>query len=219
MAHLCRTEAAFACVVWSEVGPWEGHVFKVKRVAALALWATVVAERLGHNPDLALTLGYAVAVSQARVGGREWSGESVQLLGRQIPVMMTVHGEARAAVNGSPRSASWVRWYLERSFGDNLDEVRATIEAAAASMPPDHLNRVGLQIYEKFQPQAPDCVLLLTSIESAAAAAAILQAKARTRQRSRYLVFSAAKSASVNNTIASDPISRSAVALNCPLLP
>ena len=149
-------------------------MFKVNRAAVLTLWASVVAERLGHPPDLALTLGYAVAVSRGRASWRSWSDpshEQVWLLGRQIPRMMTAHGEIRAVVNGNPVSVSWVNWYLERAFGDNLGEVRATMEAVIATIPPDELNRVGLQIYERFQPEPPTGVLLLTSIEAAVAAA------------------------------------------------
>ncbi|MGD0107341.1 MAG: hypothetical protein ABSC06_25375 [Rhodopila sp.] len=39
----------------------------VNRAPVLTLWATVVAERLGHPADTALTLGRAVAGSAARV--------------------------------------------------------------------------------------------------------------------------------------------------------
>ena len=43
---------------------------RVNRAPVLTLWATVVAERLGHDPDLAITLGRAVAGSSARVKAR-----------------------------------------------------------------------------------------------------------------------------------------------------
>jgi hypothetical protein len=39
----------------------------VNRAPVLTLWAAVVAERLGHPTDTALTLGRAVAGSAARV--------------------------------------------------------------------------------------------------------------------------------------------------------
>src|SRR5271157_1949531 len=42
----------------------------VNRAPVLTLWAAVVAERLGHPADTALTLGRAVAGSAARVKAR-----------------------------------------------------------------------------------------------------------------------------------------------------
>ena len=42
----------------------------LNRAPVLTLWATVVAERLGHPPGTALTLGRAVAGSAARVKAR-----------------------------------------------------------------------------------------------------------------------------------------------------
>jgi hypothetical protein len=42
----------------------------VNRAPVLTLWAAVVAERLGHPPDTALTLGRSVAGSAARVKAR-----------------------------------------------------------------------------------------------------------------------------------------------------
>ena len=40
---------------------------RVNRAPVLMLWAAIVAERLGHPPDTALTVGRAVAGSAARV--------------------------------------------------------------------------------------------------------------------------------------------------------
>jgi len=42
----------------------------VNRAPVLTLWGAVVAERLGHPPDTALTLGRAVAGAAARVKAR-----------------------------------------------------------------------------------------------------------------------------------------------------
>jgi hypothetical protein len=87
---------------------------RVNRAPVLTLWAAVVAERLGHDPDAAITLGRAVAGSSARVkaraigleqdkhegGGKEDTREAanraerraapdrtVHLLGRDVPVV------------------------------------------------------------------------------------------------------------------------------------
>ena len=43
---------------------------RVNRAPVLTLWAAVVAERLGHSPDIALTLGRYVAGSSARAKAR-----------------------------------------------------------------------------------------------------------------------------------------------------
>ena len=43
---------------------------QVNRAPVLALWATIVAEALGHPPDTALTLGRYVTSSSARIKAR-----------------------------------------------------------------------------------------------------------------------------------------------------
>ncbi len=43
---------------------------RVNRTPVLTLWAAIVAERLGHDADAAITLGRAVAGSSARVQAR-----------------------------------------------------------------------------------------------------------------------------------------------------
>ena len=148
---------------------------KVNRAPVLTLWAAVVAERLGHPPDAALTLGRAVAGASAQAKARRLgiaddhhgedraSGEHhpkaapapiVRLLGREIAV-----ADSGAALDkGKPASAAGVRTYLTRAFGDRLGEVRAAMEALAASLPPDELNRTGFRLYERFRPEVPEGV-------------------------------------------------------------
>ena len=46
--------------------------------------------------------------------------------------------------------------YIARAFGDRLDEVRAIMEALAASLPPAELTRVGFRVYERFRPDVPE---------------------------------------------------------------
>ena len=48
----------------------KGGVIRVNRAPVLTLWAAIVAERLGHDADAAITLGRAVAGSSARVKAR-----------------------------------------------------------------------------------------------------------------------------------------------------
>ena len=147
---------------------------RVNRAPVLTLWAAVVAERVGHPPDAALTLGRAVAGASAqakarRLGIADDQGEdraagehhaknaparTVRLLGRNIAV-----ADSGAALDkGKPASATGVRTYLTRAFGDRLGEVRVAMEALAASLPPDELNRVGFRLYERFRPEVPEGV-------------------------------------------------------------
>ncbi|MBD0273857.1 MAG: hypothetical protein ICV73_18255 [Acetobacteraceae bacterium] len=151
---------------------------RVNRAPVLTLWAAVVAERLAHPEDAALTLGSAVAGTAARAKARrlgiaedrpgedgqrrpadaEAKTESVRLLGREIPVSRSDSGVLLAAHDGRPQSPAAVRNYLARAFGDRLGEVRAAMEALAASLPPDELDRTGFRLYERFRPEVPEGV-------------------------------------------------------------
>ncbi len=144
----------------------------VHRAPVLALWAAVVAARLGHLPDLALTLGQTVAGSRAkarRIGipgdaGREADKRAleprpalgpVRLLGKDIKRVTTQDGELCADDTGQPASALGVQPYLARAFGDRLGDVRAAMVPRAASHPPDELNRLnrfGFRLDEAFRP-------------------------------------------------------------------
>jgi hypothetical protein len=151
---------------------------RVNRAPVLTLWAAVVAERLGHPEDTALTLGSAVAGTAAHVKARRLGiaedrpgedsarrrgdtskeGRAVRLLGREIPVSRSEGGVLLAAHGERPQSPASVRAYLSRAFGDRLGEVRAAMEALASSLPPDELNRVGFRLYERFRPEVPEGV-------------------------------------------------------------
>ena len=148
---------------------------RVNRAPVLTLWAAVVAERLGHPEDVALTLGAAVAGTAARAKARrlglaedrqeedgphrqgDVGGEhsTVRLLGREIPVSRSGGGPPLAAQDGRPQSPAAVRNYLARAFGDRLGEVRAAMEALAGSLPSGELNRIGFRLYEGFRPEVP----------------------------------------------------------------
>jgi len=148
----------------------------VNRAPVLTLWAAIVAERLGHPPDTALTLGRFVAGSSARAKARSLGiadesqeaaeqreqaaaikaqRQMVRLLGRDVPVLPADDGTMRADDKGKPASARGVRSYVMRAFGDRLGEVREAMEALAASLPPEELNRVGFRLYERFRPEVP----------------------------------------------------------------
>ena len=116
----------------------------VNRAPVLTLWATVVAERLGHPPDTAFTLGRSVAGSAARVKARNIGREErkagrdadmarlhekpvtapVFLLGKTIRLLPNNDGELRAADGDQPADPAGVQRYLAKAFGDHLGEVR-----------------------------------------------------------------------------------------------
>jgi len=99
----------------------KGGVIRVNRAPVLTLWAAIVAERLGHDADAAITLGRAVAGSSARVKARaigleekrENGGlrdaakpapqQTVHLLGRDLPVVER-NGSPYALDHGKPAS-------------------------------------------------------------------------------------------------------------------
>jgi hypothetical protein len=151
---------------------------RVNRAPVLTLWAAIIAERLGHDPDTAITLGRAVAGSSARAKARaigiEESGRdedarkaaepvehcaaparTVHLLGRDVPATETRQG-LRALHHDHAASPGPARAYVERALGDHLPAVRRAMERLAASMPPEELNRVGFRLYERFRPEVPE---------------------------------------------------------------
>jgi hypothetical protein len=153
-----------------------GRTIQINRAPVLTLWATVVAERLGHDADEALTLGKALAGLNAQSKGRrlgifdggkgktEKSGtreaemrrnQSALLLGRSIPVVRTDNG-VRATDKGKSIDPGSVRVYLEKRFGADLAAVRAAFERLAATHPPEELQVVGFKLYEKFRPAIPE---------------------------------------------------------------
>jgi hypothetical protein len=128
----------------------------------------VVAEHLGYPPDTALTLGRAVCSASARTKVRHLGimdeaqqaaernvaaaalkprVQTVRLLGRDIPVLPAADGPLRAEDGGKPASAKSVQSYIARAFGDRLGEARSAMEALAASLSPEELNRVGFRLY------------------------------------------------------------------------
>jgi hypothetical protein len=147
---------------------------KVNRAPVLTLWAAVVAERLGHSEAEALTLGKALAglnaqskgrrlgiyaprsKAEAPTGAQEGKGpsESVELMGRQIPVVHTRQG-LRAADKGEAMEPAAVRRYLESKFGEQFTDVRQAMSELAQSFPPAELASHAYALYEEFRPQVP----------------------------------------------------------------
>ena len=148
---------------------------KVNRAPVLTLWAAVVAERLGHPPDTALSLAKAVAGGAARAKARRLGiseegdqakdrhdaapakrQETAQLLGRKIKLAHDKDGVVLADDgSGKASPAKPVEAYVAKALGDHLAEVRKAMEALAAKHEPEELNRIGFRLYEHFRPEVP----------------------------------------------------------------
>jgi hypothetical protein len=152
-----------------------GMKLQVNRAPVLTLWAAIVAERLGHPADTALTLGRAVAGSAARAKARaigreertaDRPGETprlavreitapVVLLGKRIKLLPNADGELRAADGDQPAEPAAVERYVAKAFGDQLAAVRQAMQDLASRYEPAELNRIGFRLYEKFRPEVP----------------------------------------------------------------
>jgi hypothetical protein len=149
------------------------NTIKVNRAPVLTLWGVVVARRLGHDEDAALTLGRALAGLNAQSKGRNLGifgppkatdesgaprkaglGEEfwVQLCGRPIPAKETDQG-TRAVTGDQPLDPDTVRRYLGKAFGDSFGDVRAALEELAAAYDPDKLEPAAYRLYERFRPK------------------------------------------------------------------
>jgi hypothetical protein len=147
---------------------------KINRAPVMALWAAVVAERLGFDEGEALSLGKVVTGLNAQAKGQrlgifdpgEEKGEKarqrkpdeqffVQILGRPVPVINTEHG-IRALTKDKPVEPSSVQRYLENKFGEALDDVRSAMKTLASSYEPEQLARRAYPLYEQFRPEIPE---------------------------------------------------------------
>jgi len=151
---------------------------KINRAPVLTLWAAIVAERLGYDEETALTLGKAVAGLNAQSKGRKLGiyeekseeekekekgkkkeaaekPEFVELLGRGIPAVKTPRG-LRAVIKGEPIHSGSVESYLQKKFGEELDNARAAMEMLAKAYTPKQLESKAYDLYEKFRPEIPE---------------------------------------------------------------
>lgn len=147
---------------------------QVNRAPVLTLWAVVVAERLGHPPELALSLAKTVAGSAARAKARRLGiaeesdqdkdrhdavpvrpEQTIRLLGKQIRLTHDKDGTVLADAGGKPEPAAPVGAYINKAFGEHLATVRGAMEALAARYDPQELNRVAFRLYEHFRPEVP----------------------------------------------------------------
>ncbi|RAI57371.1 hypothetical protein [Roseicella frigidaeris] len=153
-------------------------MIKVNRAPVLTLWAAVVAERLGHPPDTALSLASAVAGTAARAKARRLGiaeerdqakdaqaaarslstakpQDTTELLGRRIRLTHDEDGVVLAEGEGKPAPAAPVRAYVTRAFGSHLPAVRQAMQELAGRYAPEELNRIGFRLYERFRPEVP----------------------------------------------------------------
>jgi hypothetical protein len=146
----------------------------INRAPVLSLWAAVVAERLGYDPDEAATLGEAVSVLNARSKGRRLGifapgkrdahdndarviprqDEQVELLGRPVPIARTAQG-VRAMIGGEVLNPQRIRRKLEQKLADAYPRVREAMEHVARSFRPPELATAAYGMYERFRPAIP----------------------------------------------------------------
>lgn len=149
---------------------------RINRAAFLALWAKVVAQRLGFSEPEALTLGKAItgftaqakgrrlgiyeprpAVQRAKVAARreERGVEWLEFMGRMVPVLRTEQG-VRAVSGTSPINPESARRYLESKFKENLPLVERKLTELAETFAPEELAERAMDIYMQLRPQVPE---------------------------------------------------------------
>ncbi|MBT3374217.1 MAG: hypothetical protein HN742_09575 [Lentisphaerae bacterium] len=150
-------------------------VIVMNRAPVLTLWASVVAERLGHDWPTALSLGKAVAGLNAQSKGRMLGiygepkgperglppkktglGEEfwIKLCERGVPVKTTEEG-VRAVVKDKPIEPEKVATYLTGKFGDRYEDALAAMRALASAFEADELTECAYTLYERFRPEIP----------------------------------------------------------------
>lgn len=148
----------------------------INRAPVLALWAAVVAQRLGFRWDESLSLGKALAVLNAQSKGRRLGifkpheeptkdarererGEQfwIELCGRQVPAKNTADG-IRAVSGRAVVAAGSAETYLETKFCDHLDAARAAMTTLANAYRPRDFAAEAFALYEAFRPAVPEGV-------------------------------------------------------------
>src|SRR5688500_4731718 len=131
---------------------------------------------MGYKKDEALTFGKAVAGLNAQSKGKklgiyeekseeekeketkkqkEDKTELIEIMGRGVPAIKTPRG-LRAAIKGEPIHSGAVESYLEKKFGEDLDDARKAMEKLAKAYTPKQLEKKAYDLYEKFRPEIPE---------------------------------------------------------------
>jgi hypothetical protein len=145
----------------------------INRAPVLALWAAVVAQRLGFDEDEALSLGKAVAGLNAQAKGRRLGifkpheekpkkarekeqGERflIEIMSRPVPAKNTFDG-LRAVKGAQVIEPESVQTYLEDKFGENLAATRKAMKNLARAYKPKELAEEAYSLYERFRPSIP----------------------------------------------------------------
>jgi len=148
---------------------------KINRAPFLTLWAAVVAEHVGFDPEEALTIGKAVAGLTAQAKGRNlgifherpaeeiekvkqlregMDAKSIPFMGRTLSCVMTEDG-IRTLVRDKPVDPSSVERYLAGKFGEHLVSVKEQLTTLAETFGQDELLRQAMGIYMKLRPSVP----------------------------------------------------------------
>lgn len=148
---------------------------RINRAPVLALWATVVAKRLGFSEPEALTLGKVITGLTAQAKGRrlgiyeprppeerakvsrkreERGVEWLEFMGRMVPVIRTEEG-IRAVSGASPVSPESARRYLKSKFGEHLPLVERKLTELAETFEPEELAEEAMKVYMQIRPEVP----------------------------------------------------------------
>jgi hypothetical protein len=142
----------------------------INRAPVMTLWAAVVAQRLGHDRQAALSIAKVVAGLNAQAKGKTLGiypeddpgraktglGEDlwIPLLGRSVPARRTESG-VRGVIKDKPVEPASVESYLASKFKGALAETRSAMEALASSIPQQRLADEAYALYEGFRPAIP----------------------------------------------------------------
>jgi hypothetical protein len=111
-------------------------------------------------------IGPALGLDLSRLHKKQAMARVV-LLGKTIPLLPDSSGQLQAALRTLPTrdgvvaneyvaaDPAEVENYLIKTFGSYLADLRAAMEGVAGCYEPKELNRIGYQLYEKFQPSGP----------------------------------------------------------------
>lgn len=148
---------------------------KINRAPFLALWASVVAKRLGYSEAEALTLGKVITgltaqakgrrlgIYEARPAGerakvakkREEKGvEWLEFMGRMVPIVRGEKG-IQPLSGTSPVNPESARRYLSSKFKEDLPLVEEKLTALAETFDPEELEERAMEIYMQLRPQVP----------------------------------------------------------------
>jgi hypothetical protein len=156
----------------------DGEKVTINRAPVLTLWVTVVAQREGYSREEAVTYGKWVATVFAQAKGRatgkfktskrppaeehkvkhgervvEEEPDHVVAFGdKKIPIIKR-NGNRLAVVKEAPIEPAQVEDYLQRSFGDKLNDTTAAMKELADNMDLQELKEHAYDLYVQIRPE------------------------------------------------------------------